>query len=196
MSNQVSLSLLSFTFGLGNVAVAQTAFKYAGASGGPPQDEPLYYSSFLGTPVYADISFKGQSYTDANGKTKTIQDLSIETVIITVNQHKNIVRTPVQGRDGTVKEYIGMGDFDITIQGILASSNNVYPTADVQTLQAIVNAPIPIAVTSRWLNQMGVFNIVVDSYSFPQTEGGYSQQAFSINAISDMPVQLVIQQTN
>jgi hypothetical protein len=40
---------------------------------------------------------------------------------------------------------------------------------------------------------MGIYNIVVTDYSMPQNAGGISRQDFSINAISDEPLELQIQ---
>jgi len=39
---------------------------------------------------------------------------------------------------------------------------------------------------------LNIDNIVVEDYSIPQVEGGYSYQMFTINAISDFPVELKI----
>jgi hypothetical protein len=159
---------------------------------GPANEQPLYLSP-LGTPVVADITFVGGSYTDENGRTVTFPTLTLATVLITVSQPKRIVKTEIQGRNGTVKEYIGMDDWQITINGILTGPNGIYPVEDMSDLRDILKAPITLPVVSRYLQMMEIFNIVVQDYTLDQEPGGFSKQNFTINAISDLPVELQIQ---
>lgn len=41
--------------------------------------------------------------------------LLFQEVVISVSQERNIVTTSLQGRDGTIKEYISNGDYGITL---------------------------------------------------------------------------------
>jgi len=167
-------------------------------------DDPIGISQ-LGTAVYSDLSFMGCSYTDnLTGRTITLPNnatqqtatnrvlLALNTVIITVDQPIRIVRTEIQGRDGSVKEYIGKDDMKININGIITGKNGVHPKDTVKLLKQWLDAPVSKGVISWWLNNMGVTNLTVESYSFPQIAGGYSYQTFVINAISDAPVELRI----
>lgn len=151
-------------------------------------DAPLYRSK-LGTPVYCDIKFTGQSYTDNSGKVLSFPDLVFETVIMSINQSKNIVKTEVQGLDGTVKEYIGLGDFVVSINLIVTGPNGQYPRDKVALLRQMLMAPIPVAVTSWYLQIFGISYLVVESFSIGQEEGGYSYQPVSISCLSDNFVQ-------
>ena len=63
---------------------------------------------------------------------------------------------------------------------------------EVNRLRAWLAAPVSKGVVSRWLGNLGVDNIVVDSFSIPQVEGAYSYQMFSIQASGDLPVELEI----
>ena len=153
------------------------------------KDEPIGLSE-LGTPIYSDLTFDACSFDG-----KDIAEVNVQTVLITVDQPINIIKTVIQGRDGTVKEYIGKDDMQITINGIITGKNGVYPIDKVKALKTWLDAPISKGLTTWWLDNMGVSNVVVSSYSFPQTEGGYSYQMFTINCISDLPVELKISQT-
>ena len=179
------------------------------------KDEPVGVSS-LGTPVYSDLTLLGVEYTDnLTGKTVTLENdryrsatnlpvagnnsgigtafyMNIETVLITVNRAARIIKTPIQGRDGTVKEYIGLDDATLTINGIIAGKNGVYPFEEVARLRRWLDAPVSKGIVARWLGNLNIDNIVVEDYSIPQVEGGYSYQMFTINAISDLPVELKI----
>lgn len=158
-----------------------------------PANDPFLYLSPLGTPVVADITLVGGTYTDENGRSVTFNSITLATVLITVSQPKRIVKTEIQGRNGTVKEYIGMDDFQITINGILTGPNGIYPVEDMTDLREIFKAPITLPVISRYLQLLEIFNIVVQDYTLDQEPGGISKQNFTINAISDLPIELLIQ---
>lgn len=155
--------------------------------------DPAMYLSPLGTPVVADLLLQGGSYTNNSGKIVTYEDVTLVTVLITLSQPKRVVRTEIQGNDGTVKEYIGMDDYQLTINGIINGSNGTFPFQDVAALHAICKAPVTIPVVSAYLQLFDIFNIVITEFNFEQEAGGYSKQNFTISAISDTPVELLIQ---
>jgi hypothetical protein len=153
-------------------------------------DSPLYMS-ILGTPIFSDITLGdftnagANTFTDNNGVRRSFRPMTFATVLMTINQVKNIEKTTIQGRDGTIKEYIGMGDFAVTINGILPGSNGVYPRDDVAALQAILAAPVALVATSWWLQLFNIHYLVVDDFDVPQLPGEQSQQSFSIHCSSD-----------
>jgi hypothetical protein len=172
-------------------------------------------SSVLGTPVFApltmgiNLSFNnkaplpssppygsaqtiasqpGGQYTDhITKRVYTVPTLTFQCVLINVTQTKKIVKTQIQGRDNSVKEYIGQDDYHITINGIINGANGQRPTQDIINLKKLLDAPIPVDVVSDYLRLLGIYTIVVEGYTFDQEAGGYSKQNFTINAISDTP---------
>ncbi|EHQ30002.1 DUF6046 domain-containing protein [Mucilaginibacter paludis] len=151
-------------------------------------DKPLTTRSSLGTPVFVDLTFKEGDYTNEIGSQITFNLLKFDTILISINQSKNIVKTQIQGRSGTIKEYIGMGDYAITINGIIPGTNGRYPLQDVEHLKTILVSPNALTVTSSYLQMFDINSIVVDSFDIKQQEGGYSYQPFTINASSDKPI--------
>lgn len=215
-------NLVSF-FGLQNVRIinAKAQNPYDGKEGiksTHEHDEAIGTSS-LGTPIYTDLTLMGCEYTDnITGRVVSLKNdryrsggagqstagndsgigvafyMNIETVIMTVDQPIRIVKTEIQGRDGTVKEYIGKDDYKITINIQLTGKNGVYPREEVKRLKDWLDAPVAKGIVSWWLDNLGISDICIESYSIPQVQGGYSYQMFSINAISDLPVELKITQ--
>jgi hypothetical protein len=154
------------------------------------QQDVEYYKSSLGTPVYTDLVFEAGQYIDENNNQQSFDQIKMVTVIVTISQTKNIVKTSIQGRPGTIKEYIGMGDYLISINGVITGPNGHYPREEVQALKNMLVAPMAIKVTSWYLQLWDIDNIVVDDFGINQEEGGYSYQPFSISASSDTDVQL------
>lgn len=156
--------------------------------------DPAMYLSPLGTPVVADIVFQGGTYTDnESGRQITFRDVTLATVIVSMTQPKRIIRTEIQGRDNSVKEYIGMDDYQINIQGMITGTNGTFPFQEVAELHAICKAPITIPVISAYFQLFDIFSLVITDFTFDQEAGGYSKQTFTINAISDRPIELIIQ---
>ena len=151
-------------------------------------------SSYLGTPVFDNADFIGGSYKNLEGEQIPYEDLSIDTVLYTVSMNKTIVKTPIQGRNGTVKEYISDGDFSVTIRGMITSeSPNVYPEDEVKKLYEICSVQKEIEISSRYLNDVfGITNLVVEKYDFPQAKGFQNVQMFSMSCVSDDPIELTV----
>jgi Domain of unknown function (DUF6046) len=91
------------------------------------RDKDLSYNGPLGNPVVTDLTLVGATYTDHNGKDVSFKSIVLTTVLIQVSQARRIVRTEIQGMDGTIKEYIGMDDYQVSINGILTGPNGSYP---------------------------------------------------------------------
>jgi Domain of unknown function (DUF6046) len=143
-------------------------------------------TSWFGLPVFADVRFK-----DDDGD----EDVRLDTVLIEVTQTRNIVSTAVQGRDGTVKEYISDGDYSISMKGALVARDaDVYPAVGIRALHTQLVKKRQIDIVSDYLRLFGIYSIVVTDYKFPQQEGFHNVQLFEINAVSDVPEELVLEE--
>lgn len=155
-------------------------------------DQPDFYSP-LGLPVYGSLILgsndpnnpKKNEFTGVDGKTYNYETITLSIAVITVNMVKEIIKTGVTGRPGKIKEYIALDDFDITIQSVFTAPAGKAPKSDVNTLHALAIAAVPIPVTSYFLNQFGIYHIVIESATYPQEQGGYSWQDITIRACSD-----------
>lgn len=157
--------------------------------------------SYLGTPVFMNIAFKGGSYVDKknNDIPYGSEDLfEINTVLCDVSITKQIITTNIQGVNGSVKEYISQNDYDVTIRGALVDeSGQRYPEDQVLQLVEFCEVPDSVKIFSRFLNDN--FNIqflTIQSVNFPQIEGTENVQLFEIKALSDDPIQLTINEIN
>lgn len=154
-------------------------------------DDPAEFKSMFGLPVYSNIKIDPFNYDTLSGENVSIKDsITIDTVLMTITQSKNIVTTPIQGRNGTVKEYVSDGDYQIDISGTIVSKSNNYPTQDVNTLVQICKSPVALTIISEYLQYFGIHDVVIQDFSFPQTQGFRNQQEFSISCLSDTPVEL------
>lgn len=138
--------------------------------------------SYLGTPVFTELTlFESEEL-----------NLQLQTVLLEVSQEKNIITTSVQGRNGTVKEYISDGDFRVIIRGALVGQDPyLYPEDQVRRLKDLCKLQKSIEVTSPLLQLFEIYNLVIQSYNFPQKEGFQNVQLFELSTLSDAPLELV-----
>jgi Domain of unknown function (DUF6046) len=114
--------------------------------------------------------------------------------LISVSRKKIIVATSIPGENGTVKEIIGADDYEISIVATITGENGAYPSDNVNQLIDFLNSKTQIDVISSYLNNVfGIYSIIVENYSMPQTAGGISKQEFTISAISEDPIILQMQ---
>lgn len=177
-------------FGLQNAIILDKINIYQGLPQGNGTDEALRSSS-LGTPVYSDLTLEGGTYTNEAGQQFTFGQIYFDTVIMVVDQQKRMVKTSVQGRDGDVIEYIGMGDYNLTINAVLTFDNGRYDRDAVAEVKKMLTAPVSIKCVSWFLQLFDIDELVVEGYAIPQQAGQYSMQAFSINAVSNKPIELI-----
>jgi hypothetical protein len=154
------------------------------------RDKELYLSGF-GTPVMSNFNVQSGTYTK-NGQNFSFDEIKIDLALFEVQLAKNIIKTPIQGRNGTVKEYISDDDYSVNIRGILVAPNNQFPLDEFVALLKVVKAPVAIKVNSWYLEKVGIYNLVITSADFSQQAGQFSRQMFNIHAISDTPIELNI----
>jgi hypothetical protein len=147
--------------------------------------------SYLGTPVIDNLEFPQGAYTDLDGNTISYGAVVVDTVIFEVNKPRNIIKTSIQGRSGTIKEYVSDGDYQINCRGMISNRQNVFPLDAVRALRQVLEIPQQIPVVSLFLNDVfEIFNIVIESYNIPQVEGKRNEIPFSFVASSDVPLDL------
>jgi hypothetical protein len=159
---------------------------------GPGQPRESAGVGLLGLPVFCQITFE-QVHGPAGGSA----GLTLLEPIVTVAQPQNIVTTAITGRRGTVKEYIGQGDFAVTIRAILATNpyaenRFAYPLAEVQALRDLVGLGVALPVSGWLLDVWGIKNLVVQNPTYEPLPGFTNLQAIELQCLSDDPIELLL----
>jgi len=147
--------------------------------------------SEYGTPIMDVLEFPDGAYIDLQGDLITYGGITNAAVILEVSQGKNIVKTPIQGRNGTIQEYVSDGDYQINARGFITSKDNIIPLDDAKLFREIMQVPQEIEVVSQYLNEIFDINqIVIESFDMPQAEGYRNQIPFTFQAIGYNPIDL------
>jgi hypothetical protein len=140
-------------------------------------------SALLGTPVYSYLQLSGEAGI-----------LRIDNVLMVVGVEKNITKTAIAGRKGTVKELINEGDYAIQVNGKLVSEKGSRPETETALLIALLKEGSSLQVESPFLEEFGISTIAIDNATVPQRAGRINEQEFSFSAYSDEAIELTLKE--
>jgi hypothetical protein len=194
------MSILKFQLdNLKNIALlagrtlAVSAAKEAWYSVGMNDDEIAYDNESLLSTGYMKSPFKTSANTvvrnnlvfnDANEKPL----LQIVNAKINVTQENVIVKTPLTGKRGTVKEFIQASDYKFDITGSLITDvRNAFPLTDLKIFLDIMKTTDVLHVRNIFMEAfLNGDNVVMESYSLDQQSQKYVNIIdFKLTLISD-----------
>jgi hypothetical protein len=158
--------------------------------------------SMFGTPVYSNLEIPAGLYTDLDGSVINFDGVRLDTVLFDVSQERNIVRTAVSGKAGTVKQFIADGDYIINVQGLISGESfktnsgfgvqavNGIPEEEIRKVKAICSIPKEIEVISSFLDLFDITTVVITAPFFAEREGFRNEIFFACSMISDKPIEL------
>lgn len=142
--------------------------------------------SIFGTPIFDVLELKGLTYTDFNGDEQTVEDLTLDIALLEVYNSRNIVTTAVSGRNGTVKEYMSDGDYEIKVTGNLINPlANCHPDELLKQLHDFCKAQVNIEVTSSLLYYLDISKIVIKDFRFKMVQGYRNVIDYELTCLSD-----------
>ncbi len=168
-------------------------------------DSEASFMSMLGTPVYSNLIIPSGQYKDIEGRVISYTGLRLDTILFDVTPTKNIVTTSMNGStNGTVKQYISLGDYEIRGTGLITGSSfesgggskfNVerledVPEEEIRKINEIFKIPQEIEIVSEFLDFFDISTVVVTRLRISQLEGYRDSLLLDIEMISDNPVEL------
>lgn len=163
--------------------------------------DKLQLNKYNGVPFVTNLSLR------AGGVT-----IILQSCVCVVNMEKNIVKTPIQGRNGTIKEFISDGDYSISIEANITKeylaqtqsntddgysltdnfhSFDDYPVTELKPVIELLKKAESIDVASDFLDMFGIKSIVITNYSMPQ-ETHSNIQTLTMSALSDEPYEIFL----
>jgi len=146
----------------------------------------------LGTAVYSNLVFEEGNYDDLDGNTINYASggLIFNSAVFIVNVQKNIVKTQVLDRAGTVKEHITQGDYSVSCNCELTGEDGQRPDDLLREIRRILEVPQALTVTSVYLQLFGIEQIVIESSDVAQRKGSRNIIDFNFTASSDIPLEI------
>lgn len=100
--------------------------------------------------------------------------IEIEACTVAVNLSKNIIRTAVSERQGTVKECFSVDDYRFTIKGFLIGKNRMIPEDQILQLKDFFETTEPIALHGAYPEMFmndKTCQVAVSALDFPEVQG-------------------------
>jgi hypothetical protein len=135
--------------------------------------------SLLGTPIFLPCKLEGIELPNEP--------------IIQISGSKTIIKTQIDGQDGTFKELYSLNDYQVTIRGVVTNEeNDDYPEDIIRKIRTICELKKSVTIINALTSLFDINKIAIESFSFPAVEGQISMQAYEINASSDRDFELKI----
>lgn len=145
--------------------------------------------NYLGVPGLTELRLKYKE-----------NEFVLNDCILTVTQERNILETNLQGRDGTVKQYISDGDYHICVQASIAGDGanatnqnydtaSEYPLTEMAKFVKLLTVKDALLVSSDWLDIFKIRSVVIKNYDITQ-ETYSNRQTFTMQMLSDEPFEI------
>lgn len=178
------------------------AFRFGMQTGDP--FKPSEYIGNEENPTLSELKeLEGQTWLTSLAIKYGNKEFIFNECLISLNMEKNIVTTPLQGRNGTIKEYVSDGDYNISIDAGVSTYtieqngeyNIDYPKDAVKELKDILSLPETLEVQSDFLEIFGIKSAVVKAFSLQQ-ETHSNRQSINIQMLSDEPYEIKLKEEN
>ena len=158
------------------------------------------YAFIMGIKLKEPIAYKmqsrirggriGQKRLDVNMPTQTDMLVWFDPLAIPqMNSDKNVILTPVQGRDFTRKEIVGNGDIKFSVSGKMCSGvPGVYPEDQVRKFKQIMDYKGLVYCNHYILDILGIDKFIITGWSLSPRQGyGDNTQDYTFSAVGVMP---------
>lgn len=156
-------------------------------------EQEVVVKGALGHPVIMPLKLERTKYeTKLNGQPikAVIPELMLTTAVIAADVENIIEMTPVEGTEGTVKEYSSRGDWKVNIDVLLIDEDDNYPEQQLKHLMEFVKAPVAIEVSCSLLLHLEVTRLSIKRAALTPMVGIQGAQAIQLECYSDLQLEL------
>ena len=149
---------------------------------------PYYGLDIFGREYYLPIKV---SYVE-DATTGILKYVELPHPVLAISSSKNIVKTQLTERRGTVKELINVDDYKISIKGFAIAKTNEFPEDVITTLRELYEQNVVIgisnAITDIFLlrpDRKGSDKVVITDFRLPQVVGVKNVRPYELELLSD-----------
>ena len=150
--------------------------------------------SSKGVPFYISTAKGVKSFmpTWLSASAQGTEKFLLQNAVMTITNRKKIVTTELINRGGTVKEEISIGDWELTVKGLIVSNNKSYPEDEVQKLLNLYKKKSVL-----WVNNARTAmcmtdgeRVIMTDLNLPTLSGYENIQPYEIKLLSDIEFEL------
>ncbi len=150
----------------------------------------------FGVKTFGAFWFESDTYKMWNDLKGRLEDVKFPDLLMPLatlvdfTRPKSIVKTPVLGGSGTIKEIYSIGDWDISINGIIIPDSLNPPgqqtvAEQMDSIQQFCEVAGSIGVQGQLFANRNISRLVIDEMSFKPVQGRPQMMQYSIKAVSD-----------
>lgn len=143
----------------------------------------LYKKDLMGNYYFMPVTFI------ANGT-----EYEIDCALVNITGKKNIISTPLVGRQGSVKELINIDDYQISITGVVVGETRMWPEEKLDAINELYNIneaiELKCALTDVFFNEND--KVVITDLSIPSMPQTEHAQIIEFKCITDRALELII----
>lgn len=146
---------------------------------------PLYITTARGVTAFMPTWLS----TSAQGAERFL----LQNAVMTITNRKKIVTTELINRGGTVKEEISLGDWELSVKGLIVSTDSKgYPEKEVQTLVNMYKKHQPLWVNNARTSMCMTDGerVIMTDMSLPSLSGYENVQPYEVKLLSDVEFEL------
>ncbi len=116
----------------------------------------------------------------------TVDGYSLPGVNINISGGKKIIKTLINEKKGTDKEFFATDDYKITLRGVASNlESNDFPEADLDKIYKMYEKNEALSIKCVLTDIIKVYSVVIETFKFPEMKGVDNAQAYVLNCISD-----------
>ncbi len=105
--------------------------------------------------------------------------------LVSVTGSKNIVKTAVPGRNGTIKELIGRDDYAVSIQMVIQKPYVVMVESELKKIISLWEKEEMLKIVCPKTESYGIEYVVFEKISHPEVAGFPGTESLSLDFIED-----------
>lgn len=158
--------------------------------------------SWLNTPIVFSAFLEGSEGKywryKLNGQLEQVQMSTMmfpEATMFSFRRAKNITRTNVLGSNGTVKEIYGFDDWQIDVRGLCLTTPQQTAMQQLEQLLEWEKIADSIRVKGTLFNKLSIYRVAISEMSWNVVQGKPEAIAYTMQLISDDPMELQLTNT-
>ena len=151
----------------------------------------IVQTSNLPVTMKSVFRIEGFYYLNEENVNTFFQGIEFPSAIVEVSATQLWAKNKVNGRQGTVKQFLGLGDYEISVEAVVVSENGRdYPEKQMKTWQNIFQVGKELSVTYQHLQVFGIDTVIINSFTINQKKGHEGTYEFSFSLSSHSTINL------
>ncbi len=113
--------------------------------------------------------------------------------LVDISGSKKIISTPIPGRDGNIKEFVGYNDYVITIHALIQSLTFDMVYDKLNRIMALWQMEQSLRIICPKTDLYCISSVIFESFDHPETKGMEATEVLTLRFLSDNDYELEVE---